>query len=105
MSFAARPSGAAATTKRGETANAAGSESAEAARAKDAGEKFEAMFLRQMLEDCLPKDSESLFGEGTAGTAWRSMLADSLATTLSKSGAIGIGKLVIQAENNPSKDK
>ncbi|MBA2125922.1 flagellar biosynthesis protein FlgJ [Hyphomicrobium methylovorum] len=75
------------------------------ARAKDAGEKFEAMYLRQMLEECLPKDSESLFGEGTSGTVWRSMLADSLATTLAKSGTIGLGKMVIQAENNPSKDK
>jgi flagellar protein FlgJ len=72
---------------------------------KDVGQQFEAMFLRQMLEECMPKDSQALFGEGTAGTVWRSMLADSMATTLSKSGTIGIAQMIMKHEPNGSKGK
>jgi Rod binding domain-containing protein len=72
---------------------------------KDVGQQFEAMFLRQMLEECMPKDSQALFGEGTAGTVWRSMLADSMATTLSKSGTIGIAQMIMKHEPSGSKGK
>jgi Rod binding domain-containing protein len=67
-----------------------------AAKAKEVGQQFEALYLRQMLEECMPKDSEALFGNGTAGTVWRSMLADNLATTLSKTGTIGLAQMVIK---------
>jgi len=70
---------------------------AQAARkAKDAGQQFEAMYLRQMLDEVMPKESEALFGKGTAGMVWRSMLTDALATTLSKTGTIGIAQMIIK---------
>lgn len=72
---------------------------------KDVGQQFEALYLRQMLEEWMPKDSEDLFGQGTAGSVWRSMLADSMATTLSKSGAIGIAKMIFKDEIPGSKGK
>ncbi|MBS0235507.1 MAG: rod-binding protein [Proteobacteria bacterium] len=78
---------------------------ARAGKMKDVGQQFEALYLRQMLEEWMPKDSEDLFGEGTAGSVWRSMLADSMATTLSKSGAIGIAKMVFKTEPTGSKGK
>ena len=74
-------------------------------KTKDVGQQFEALYLRQMLEASMPKDSEALFGKGTSGTMWRSMLADSLATALSKSGTIGIGKMVMKAEAERAKGK
>lgn len=73
-------------------------------RAKTAGQQFEAMFLRQMLEDFLPKDSEANFGGGTAGPIWRSMLADSMATTMSKSGSLGLSQLVISHDAKTAGD-
>lgn len=72
-------------------------------KAKEAGQQFEAMYLRQMLEECMPKDSESLFGDGTAGTVWRGMMVDTLATTLSKSGTIGIAQMIIKPEPDGSR--
>ncbi len=72
-------------------------------KVKDVGQQFEALYLRQMLEEWMPKDSESLFGEGTAGSVWRSMLADNMATTLSKSGTIGIAQMIMKHEPNGSK--
>jgi flagellar protein FlgJ len=72
---------------------------------KDVGQQFEALYLRQMLEEWMPKDSEALFGEGTAGSVWRSMLADHMATTLSKSGTIGIAQMIMKHEPDGSKGK
>jgi Rod binding domain-containing protein len=74
-------------------------------KAKEAGQQFEAMYLRQMLEESMPKDSETLFGKGTSGTMWRSMLADSMATTLSKSGTIGLAQMVIKSETSTPEGK
>lgn len=72
---------------------------------KDVGQQFEALYLRQMLEEWMPKDSEDLFGEGTAGSVWRSMLADKIATTLSKSGTIGIAQMIFKHGPDGSKGK
>jgi flagellar protein FlgJ len=74
-------------------------------KAKDAGQQFEAMYLRQMLDEFMPKDSEALFGKGTSGTVWRSMLVDSLATTLSKTGTIGLAQMVMRSETTGPKGK
>jgi Rod binding domain-containing protein len=73
-------------------------------KAKEVGQKFEALYLKQMLEASMPKDSEALFGDGTAGTMWRSMFADTHATTLSKTGTIGIAQM-IQTETDRLKGK
>jgi len=72
---------------------------------KDVGQQFEALYLRQMLEEWMPKDSKELFGEGTAGSVWRSMLADQMATTLSKSGTIGIAQMITKHEPSGPKGK
>jgi Rod binding domain-containing protein len=74
-------------------------------QAKRAGQQFEAMYLRQMLDELMPKDSETLFGDGTSGMIWRSMLVDSLATTLAKSGTIGLAQMVVKAEVNTPKEE
>ena len=61
--------------------------------------------MRQMLEEWLPKDADDLFGEGTAGSVWRSMLADQMATTLSKSGTVGIAQMIMKHAPDGSKGK
>jgi Rod binding domain-containing protein len=74
-------------------------------KAKEVAQQFEAVYLRQMIEASIPKDSEALFGEGTSGTMWRSMFADTLATTLSKTGTVGIANMILKSEIDRLKDK
>jgi Rod binding domain-containing protein len=98
-------------TIRREPAGAAGSathnphDAQAIAKAKSVGQQFEALYLRQMLEASMPKDSEALFGDSTAGPMWRSMFADTLATTLSKTGTIGIAQMIVKTELNHLKEK
>ena len=74
-------------------------------KTKDVGQQFEAMYLRQMLDELMPKDFEALFGKGTSGTVWRSMLVDSLATSLSKAGTIGLAQMIMRPETTEPKGK
>ena len=58
--------------------------------------KFEAFILQTFMETMLPKD-EKIFGKGTAGNVWRSMLAEQLGTQLAKSGGIGIAHMLAKS--------
>jgi flagellar protein FlgJ len=53
-------------------------------------QQFEASVLRNFVEGMLPKSTENVYGEGTAGNVWRSMQADFMSQELAKSGGIGI---------------
>lgn len=53
-------------------------------------QRFEAMILQNFIGSMLPKDSEELYGKGTAGEIWRGMMAEQLGAALSKGGGIGI---------------
>jgi peptidoglycan hydrolase FlgJ len=55
---------------------------------------FEAMFLRQALEDILPSCESGVFGSGTAAGMWRSMLADQVSSVLSARGVSGMSDSV-----------
>ncbi|MBN9291896.1 MAG: rod-binding protein [Hyphomicrobium denitrificans] len=74
-------------------------------KAKEVAQQFEAVYLRQMIDASMPKDSEALFGEGTSGTMWRSMMTDTLATSLSKTGTLGIANMILKSETGRLKDK
>lgn len=50
---------------------------------------LEAFFLQGVVETILPK-GDSLFGGGTAGDVWRSMLAEQLAKEVGKSLDLGL---------------
>jgi flagellar protein FlgJ len=54
--------------------------------------KFEAFILQTFVETMLPKESEELFGKGTAGSVWKSMLAEQLGNQLAKGKGIGIAR-------------
>ncbi len=56
--------------------------------------QFEAVLLQNMIESMMPQDYESMFGTGTAGSIWKSMLAEKIAVEIARSGTIGIAKQV-----------
>jgi hypothetical protein len=59
--------------------------------------KFEAFILQTFVETMLPKESEQMFGKGTAGGVWKSMLAEQLGNQLAKGNGIGIAKQLAAA--------
>jgi biotin carboxyl carrier protein len=54
--------------------------------------KFEAFVLQVFVETMLPQQANDLFGKGTAGNVWRSMLAEQLGNQLAQGKGIGIAK-------------
>ncbi|PVB62697.1 rod-binding protein [Labrenzia sp. 011] len=72
--------------------------SPEASKASGAGkspaEKFEAMILTQFVETMLPEESEAVFGEGSTGEIWKSMLAEQIANQIAASGGVGIADMI-----------
>lgn len=56
---------------------------------------FEAMFLRQTLESILPSSENSVFGGGTAGGMWRSMMADKISGVLAERGVLGLSDMLV----------
>jgi Rod binding domain-containing protein len=58
--------------------------------------KFEAFVLQTFVESMLPRNDQ-IFGKGTAGNVWRSMLAEQLGTQLAKSGGVGIARVLAKA--------
>nr|AWM09371.1 rod-binding protein [Bradyrhizobium symbiodeficiens] len=63
----------------------------------EAYRKFEAFILQTFVETMLPKESEQIFGKGTAGGVWKSMLAEQLGSQLAKGNGIGIAKQLAAA--------
>lgn len=59
--------------------------------------KFEAFILQTFVETMLPKESEEVFGKGTAGGVWKSMLAEQLGAQLAKGKGIGTAKQLASA--------
>src|SRR5262245_10331837 len=65
--------------------------------AKDSGSKagkayegFEAVALTNFVEAMMPKQASAVFGAGTAGDVWKSMMAQQIAAELARAGGIGI---------------
>jgi Rod binding domain-containing protein len=63
--------------------------------------QFEAMALQTFLQSMMPKDATSVFGKGTAGEIWKSMLAERLAHELARSGGIGIARTIAADAMHP----
>ena len=59
-------------------------------RAQTAQTKLESVILTQFVQEMLPKDAQSVYGQGYAGDMWRSMLAERVADQMAASGRIGI---------------
>jgi peptidoglycan hydrolase FlgJ len=54
--------------------------------------EFEASILKTFVDSILPKDETDVYGQGSAGDIWKSMLADQIAKQIARSGAFGISK-------------
>jgi Rod binding domain-containing protein len=67
---------------------------AESPAAHAAAQEFEAFVLQSFIEAMLPRNAESVFGSGTSGAFWKSMLAEQLAKELTRSGGVGIARLI-----------
>ncbi|MGO4707452.1 rod-binding protein [Microvirga sp. 2MCAF38] len=68
-----------------------------AGKSKEAYQKFEAFILQTFIESMMPKEAETVFGKGTAGSVWKSMMAEQIGTQISKAGGIGIAKKIFAA--------
>ena len=53
---------------------------------------FEASILKSFVDELMPKNETDIYGEGSAGDIWKSMLSDQIATQIARSGAFGISK-------------
>jgi hypothetical protein len=56
--------------------------------------QFEAMLLQTMIESMMPEDAEAVYGSGTAGKVWKSMLAEKVAAEIARTGTLGIAKQI-----------
>lgn len=73
-----------------------------ATNGKGAYRKFEAFILQMFVESMLPKDATDVFGKGTAGTVWRSMLAEQIGNEMAKGNGLGIARQL--AKSRPATD-
>jgi Rod binding domain-containing protein len=56
--------------------------------------ELESFVLQSFITEMLPKNASNVFGKGTAGAVWRSMLAEKLAAEIVKGGGLGIAQKI-----------
>ena len=85
---------AATTALAGKTPDAATSR---AAKAKAAGEDFEAVFLNSMFQQMFSGVGQGPFSGGNGASMWRSFLTDEYSKSFVKAGGVGIAAEVQRA--------
>jgi peptidoglycan hydrolase FlgJ len=70
-------------------------------RRPDAYGQFEAFVLQSFLQSMLPRNASNVYGRGTAGEVWRSMLAEQLGGQLASSGQVGIARRLAAGAPRP----
>lgn len=63
---------------------------------------FEAMVLQNFVQSMMPKDAEEVYGEGTTGDYWKSMMAEQIAKEISAGGGIGIADHMLKSKEKSS---
>ncbi len=81
-------------------ASRAGS-SGQVGRRLDAYGQFEAFVLQSFIELMLPRNAINVFGRGSAGEFWRSMLAEKMGGELARSGSVGIASRLAAGATHP----
>lgn len=66
--------------------------SAEHEKVPETYRKFEASILSTFIQNMMPKESEDVYGKGSAGEFWKSMMSEQMADAISKRGGIGIAE-------------
>jgi hypothetical protein len=61
-------------------------------RRLDAYGQFESFVLQSFVQSMLPRNATTVFGKGSAGEFWKSMLAEKMGDELARSGQIGIAR-------------
>ena len=62
--------------------------------AAEAGSKFEAVFLRMLLKEMMPRDGNAFFGKEPGGSIYKDLFAGAIADEMGKAGVLGIKELV-----------
>ncbi len=78
-----------------QTVQATRADAQAAVRPLSAGQQFEAMVLQGFVNKMLPENTAHTFGQGTAGSVWKSYMSEALATQVARSNPIGIGDMVV----------
>jgi peptidoglycan hydrolase FlgJ len=73
-------------------------------RRLDAYGQFEAFVLQSFLQSMLPHNATNVFGRGSAGEFWRSMLAEKMGEELARSGQVGIARGLAASPNRPAQE-
>ena len=53
-------------------------------------QKFESVVLSTFVQAMMPKDADSVFGEGLSGDMWKAQMAEKIGEQLAKNGGLGI---------------
>ncbi len=61
---------------------------------------FEAMVLQNFVQSMMPNDSEEVYGKGSTGDYWKSMMAEQIAKSISDGGGIGIAASLMKQQPN-----
>ena len=75
--------------------------SGQVGRRLDAYGQFEAFVLQSFIESMLPRNAINVFGRGSAGEFWRSMLAEKMGGELARSGSVGIASRLAAGATHP----
>ncbi len=63
--------------------------------------QFESFVLQTFVQSMLPKNAANVFGKGSAGEFWRSMLAEKMGDELARSGQVGIARQLAAGPKHP----
>ena len=65
---------------------------AEAKKIPESYRKFEAMVLQNFVKSMLPTESEEVYGKGTSGDMWKSMMAEQIGNVMAQGDGVGIAE-------------
>jgi hypothetical protein len=74
---------------------------AQTRRRLDAYGQFESFVLQSFIHSMLPSNASNVFGKGSAGEFWKSMLAEKMGDELARSGQIGIARRLAAGPTHP----
>jgi flagellar protein FlgJ len=91
------PAATAALGSKNPAAHLSSAAAGRAAKAKAAGEDFEAVFLNSMFQQMFSGVGEGPYSGGQGATIWRSFLTDEYSKSFVKNGGVGIAAEVTRA--------
>lgn len=68
---------------------------AESKKIPETYRKFEAMVLQNFVKSMLPQESEEVYGKGTSGDIWKSMMAEQIGNVMAKGDGVGIAERMV----------